>query len=224
MNEIIKNLEGTIEDEILSKSEKKSLKALLAERTLTEDQLNFLRSKVYEIASARATPENFDKILLWIKNANNALLPKSGAKADAYFSPGEACRNVIIQKINAAVAKVQICVFTISDDWITNAIISSHQRGVEVSIITDNDKSLDQGSDINSIAKAGISVRMDATPNHMHHKFMVCDLHSVITGSYNWTLSAARYNHENILVTQDLGIVNSYAREFDDLWKQMKPY
>lgn len=224
MEEIINQLKLSIEDEIFSRSEKKSIKGLIGEHPLDGDQLNFLRSKIYEIANEKATSDNYPFILEWIKNANSALLTKTTEKADAYFSPGDACRNTIINQIMYAINKINICVFTISDDRITSAILDSHRRGKEVRIITDNDKSLDLGSDIARLAKEGVAVKMDATPNHMHHKFMVVDDSVLVTGSYNWTLSAAKYNHENVLLTREGGVVKSFIKEFSQLWSTMDYY
>lgn len=224
MEEIINQLKLSIEDEIFSRSEKKSIKSLISEYPLDGDQLNFLRSKIYEMANEKATPDNYPFILEWIKNANSALLTKTTEKADAYFSPGDACRNSIINQIMYASNKINICVFTISDDRITSAILDSHRRGKDVKIITDNDKSLDLGSDIDRLAKEGIAVKMDATPNHMHHKFMVVDDSVVVTGSYNWTLSAAKYNHENVVLTREGGVVKSFIKEFSQLWSTMDDY
>ncbi|MBK7651722.1 MAG: DUF1669 domain-containing protein [Flammeovirgaceae bacterium] len=167
---------------------------------------------------------NYKFIVEWIKDASNALLSHPTSTSDAYFSPGDTCRNVIIQQIQNAVNQIQICVFTISDDPITEAILTSHKLGKQIRIITDNDKSLDVGSDIERMARQGIEVKMDRTPNHMHHKFMVVDGNAVITGSYNWTRSAALYNHENILLTQDAPVVKSFLKQFDQLWKEMEAY
>ena len=55
---------------------------------------------------------------------------------------------------------------------------------------------LDLGSDIERHVKAGIAVKVDRTEHHMHHKFAVVDGKSVVTGSYNWTKSAAEFNQE----------------------------
>jgi phosphatidylserine/phosphatidylglycerophosphate/cardiolipin synthase-like enzyme len=53
---------------------------------------------------------------------------------------------------------------------------------------------------------------------------MVADHRTLITGSYNWTLSAARYNHENILVTREANVVKSFDQQFDQLWKVMEEF
>lgn len=142
-------------------------------------------------------------------------------QSKAYFSPGDHCLNAIIAQITKAKKSLNICVFTISDDRITQAIKMAHRRGVKVRILTDNEKLLDKGSDIRELALSGISVRIDNTANHMHHKFALLDNQTVLTGSYNWTRSAAMYNHENLLVTNDPQIVNDFSREFDKLWSLM---
>ena len=219
MDELIEQLRQIIQDEVFSKPERKSVRALVAEKTLDEQQLNFLRSKIYDLANEKITATNYKFILEWVKNANSALVTNQSSFSDAYFSPGEACRNVIISQIKSATSHLQICVFTISDDYITDAIIGSHKRGTQIKIITDNDKSLDEGSDIEQIAKLGIAVKMDRTTDHMHHKFMLVDGKALITGSYNWTRSAAKFNHENILLTREVGVVKSFLKEFDQLWK-----
>ncbi len=224
MDEIINQLKQSLEDEVFSKDEKRSLKEIVSRIPLTSDQLTFLRSKVYDFASEKATDSNYRFILEWMKQANNALSPKTRETSDVFFSPGESCRNVIVQQINNSVSQLKICVFTISDDTISNAIITSHKKGIDIKVITDNDKSHDLGSDIEWLAKEGIQVKMDRTSNHMHHKFMVTDKQMAITGSYNWTQSAARYNHENIMLTSEAGIIKSFLSEFDKLWNEMEDY
>ncbi|MCC6834740.1 MAG: DUF1669 domain-containing protein, partial [Cytophagales bacterium] len=160
------------------------------------------------------------------RDATSALMntTPNASGSDAYFSPGDTCRNIIIQQIRQAINQVQICVFTISDDTITSAIIDSHKKGVQVKIITDNDKMLDEGSDVDQLASVGIPVRIDRTANHMHHKFMITDNKALITGSYNWTRSAARFNHENILLTREGPVIKSFSKEFEQLWNTLVTY
>ena len=142
----------------------------------------------------------------------------------AFFSPGDDCLNAIITGIEEAAQSIKICVFTISDDRISDAIVRAHRSGSGIKIISDNDKLYDKGSDIRELAAKGLEVRVDKTRSHMHHKFAIFDDARVLTGSYNWTRSAALYNHENVLVTDNPGIVRDYRREFDKLWDRMTPY
>ena len=155
MEQIIAHLKETIADELLSKPERKALRELVAEQSLDQDQLNFLRSKIYEMANEKVTEANYRFIIEWVRNVNSALSANAVEKSDVFFSPGDSCRDVIIQQISSAITRIKICVFTISDDRISEAIMTSHKRGLDIRIITDNDKSFDMGSDISRLAQAG---------------------------------------------------------------------
>ncbi len=140
-------------------------------------------------------------------------------KSQAYFSPGETCRDAIIAAIKAAGRRIDICVFTISDNEITDAIIEAHKLNKRVRIVTDNDKAHDRGSDIHRLIELGLSVRFDPNKAHMHHKFAIVD-ERIITGSYNWTRSAADYNYENIVISADPDLHAQFEREFEKLWEK----
>lgn len=224
MDELLAYLESSIADEVFSKNEKRTFKTLVREKLLDQNQFNFLRSRIYELANEKINATNYQFIVEWIKTATGALIAPSPETTDAFFSPGEACRKEIIRHIGSATSKLDICVFTISDDLITKSLLEAHQKGVNIKVITDNDKSLDVGSDVEQLARAGLAVKMDTTSNHMHHKFMVADQRTLITGSYNWTLSAAKYNHENILVTREAGVIKTFCHQFEQLWNVMKEF
>ena len=46
------------------------------------------------------------------------------------------------------------------------------------------------------------------------------DRRLLVTGSYNWTRSAARNNLENIAITDDPRLVEPYRDEFERLWER----
>ncbi len=142
----------------------------------------------------------------------------------AYFSPGTECQQAIISAIDNAKSSIKICVFTISDDQITRAILDAHRRNIAIKLLTDNEKLFDQGSDIRELAQARVEIRTDNTRNHMHHKFAIIDHQVLLTGSYNWTRSAALYNHENLIVTNGKELVQDFLVEFDKLWQEMTVY
>lgn len=139
-------------------------------------------------------------------------------RSAAYFSPGDACLEAIIQCFREAERTADVCVFTITDDRIRQSMESAHRRGVRVRVVSDNDKALDEGSDIEALGRAGIACRLDRTEAHMHHKFAVFDGARLLNGSYNWTRSAARYNQENIVATDDPALVRAFGDEFERLW------
>lgn len=135
-----------------------------------------------------------------------------------YFSPGYDCRDAIVKTIENARKSIDVCVFTISDNRIVDALLKKKDDYLKIRIITDNDKRFDRGSDIAFLARSGIDVKIDLTDAHMHHKFAVIDNEIVITGSYNWTRSAYENNHENIIVSDSDKLVKAFSGEFRRLW------
>lgn len=227
IEELAQAFKQTYDDKTLSKSERKALRSLLADANLDQRKRDILRSKVFDIAKTGISGGEAYFTLEWLEDATRLLESPAEAQSSGssvYFSPGDEPLNAIITQIQGTRDLLEICVFTISDDRITNAILDRHRFNTPIRIITDNDKLNDAGSDIRALAESGVEVRVDNTPNHMHHKFAVFDSETVLTGSYNWTRSAATRNEENVLVTQEKGIITQYQREFKALWKRSDPF
>ena len=201
--------------------DKQTLKKLIKSKNPSNHQLNVLRSQFCELAHNDSKDVDTIKTVTWLEEINKCLLPvkdKNETENRCYFSPGDDCENAIVSCIRNARHSVKICVFTISENVITREIISAKKRGVSVTIITDNDKLNDKGSDIRWLADEGVKIRIDESSSHMHHKFCVVDKEILLTGSYNWTKSAADRNQENLLVTEDPKMVKAYLNEFEKLW------
>lgn len=128
------------------------------------------------------------------------------------------CVSRIRGLFRSARESADVCVFTITDDRITEEILAAHRRGVRIRLITDNEKAFDPGSDIETLQQAGLSVRVDRTPYHMHHKFALFDGKRLLTGSYNWTRGAAEQNEENLIVTADSSLISQFSACFEQLW------
>ena len=138
-----------------------------------------------------------------------------------HFGPGAACWQRIVQLLDEARESADICLFTIADDRISEGVLEAHRRDVKVRIITDDAKRFDDGSDISWLSKAEIPVVTDGPLALMHHKFAVIDRRVVLTGSYNWTRSAAKSNFEDLLIIRDAAVVNAYGQRFERLWTDL---
>jgi mitochondrial cardiolipin hydrolase len=217
-------LAKTLEDAMLSKDEKRALQTIFANLQLTDAQRSQIRQVALELASEAMTKSQPQQVLQWFNDVT-ALLSLSAASslsvAEAWFSPFNNCAERIVQLLNAAQQYVDICVFTITDNRLSEAILEAHQRGVSIRVISDNDKAFDRGSDITFLHARGVSVRVDQSEFHMHHKFAVFDRQILLTGSYNWTVGAARDNQENFLLTSDRRLVQAYQGEFERLWQKL---
>jgi len=52
----------------------------------------------------------------------------------------------------------------------------------------------------------------------MHNKVMIIDSEIVVTGSYNWSVSAEERNDENIIIVRSRKIAEEYERKFEEIW------
>jgi phosphatidylserine/phosphatidylglycerophosphate/cardiolipin synthase-like enzyme len=144
-------------------------------------------------------------------------------RLEVLFSPGPDCLEGILSCLRSARRTIDVCVFTITDDRIAEALLDAHDRRVSVRVITDNDKASDRGSDVWKLERRGVPVRVDRTEFHMHHKFAVFDGSLALTGSYNWTRGAARDNEENLVISDAPRFVEAFQGEFERLWRQLDP-
>jgi mitochondrial cardiolipin hydrolase len=227
-DEIDEILMRTLDDLRLSRSERQVLTSLLAEQRDEPDLLAYFRHRAFEMARRQLPGSTSDKVLTWLEEVSKALARAQGpdevpSLAEAHFSPGDRCRRRISALLDQSRRGVDICVFTITDDHISRAILRAHKRGVRVRIISDDDKAQDRGSDVQELERAGLEVRLDRSEAHMHHKFAIFDGSFLVTGSYNWTRSAATSNEENLVVSNDPRLIGSFGQVFDKLWSAFAP-
>ncbi len=219
-------LRDTLFDQRLSRSEKRALREVVDELAPSAQQLANLRRVAFELAGEQlGTSEANRKVLDWLEEVVKVLTAREREEAapvsEAHFSPGDKCLQRIVGLLRAAQHSVDICVFTITDDRISRAIIDCHRRQVAVRVISDDEKAFDRGSDIEQLRQLGVPLRVDRTRHHMHHKFAVFDGRLLLTGSYNWTRSAAEHNYENMIVTDDPRLAGSFTRAFEELWDEL---
>jgi len=120
--------------------------------------------------------------------------------------------------LSTARRSLDICVFSITNSNLAQAIISAKRRGVAVRMITDDDQSEASNSDIKELIEADIDVRDDHSPYNMHDKFCIIDGRVLMNGSFNWTVAAAQHNRENVHICDTPGVVQAFQREFEHLW------
>lgn len=219
--ELVDALKSTLEDYRLSRGEKNALKALFKKSVHSDNDLAFLRSQVFEIARNELISPQSKEILEWLEDVVKLMVsPPETSKlsSHAVFSTQEDCAQYLQGIISSCRKSIDVCVFTITDDRITNALIDAHHRKIKIRIISDDEKAYDAGSDIRKLKNAGIELKTDRDPNHMHHKFAIFDGERLLNGSYNWTRSAATSNEENFVITNDSRLVREFTSHFERLW------
>jgi phosphatidylserine/phosphatidylglycerophosphate/cardiolipin synthase-like enzyme len=217
-------LKQTLDDRRLSRSERSALDQILDHLDPSQQTVAVYRSVAFDLARECLADPQSKAVVEWLEDVLKLLRKQSSSTpqsslAEAHFSPGDDGPRRIAGLLRGARKTVDICVFTITDDRISSAVLDAHRRGCKLRIITDDDKASDLGSDIDRLEAAGVPVRVDRTHYHMHHKFALFDGARLLTGSYNWTRSAAANNEENFIVTDDRRLVEPFAELFEKLWR-----
>ena len=225
--EFLAALEQSLEDFKLSRTEIQSLRVALLELG-PELNRDLIRSKAFELARSRLANADDQALLDWLQGVVRVCATESTpsrpivGSEQAYFSPEDDCPTAIRSLLRRVERSLDLCVFTITDDRLTEALLDIHRRGVALRIITDNEKAMDEGSDVQQLLEVGVPLRVDESPYHMHHKYGIIDRSIVLTGSYNWTRAAARDNQENFIVTSNERLVRGFQVNFNRLWARLR--
>ena len=75
-------------------------------------------------------------------------------------------------------------------------------------------------ADFNRLKQSGVDVLEDGNCYILHHKVIIIDERTVITGSYNFTGSAERDNDENLVIIDDPTLARVYLDEFQRVYAQ----
>ena len=153
------------------------------------------------------------------------------ALKDHLFFPSDASRSRFLAHLRRATRSLDVAIFSLTDDRIRDALIAAHARGVTVRVISDDVTTMNAGSDILDLARAGIQTVIDSEirpsaangrrgGRHMHNKFVLMDRRVLITGSFNFTYAASSKNCENLIITDDSFHVQRYGKEFTRLWAE----
>ena len=138
---------------------------------------------------------------------------------DCYFFPNTANEIYVVNMLRTCKKTLDVAIFTLTNNKICAAIEEAFKRGVKVRVIADDECCKMWGSDVGILAAKGIPCKTDsAIKYHMHHKFAILDNSVVVTGSFNWTGQAVKYNQENILFYENKEIAQRYTDEYNRLW------
>ena len=129
----------------------------------------------------------------------------SGAAVGVCFSPEEDCISLAVDARDRAESQILVNAYALTTgSGIVEALIRAKERGVDVKLIADRTTPCDRGSGIDPLVRAGVPIWIDRGIRLAHAKAMVIDRKVVLTGSMNWTTSAARNS-------EDLNLISSEA-------------
>ena len=128
--------------------------------------------------------------------------------------------DAIISELQSADTSVRIMAFVFTLDEVRDVLLDKAAQGVTVQGIFDSRQATTQYSELPPLYCAGNDMRIDGNPYVLHHKVFIIDDDTVVTGSFNFSASAAESNDENVVIIQDPAIARLYIDEFNRRWAE----
>ena len=146
--------------------------------------------------------------------------------------------NWIEQQLGEARKTIDMALFVFTAQQLANALQGAVNAGLQIRLIADPSfasRSFSEVLDLLGVALPDRNCKVEkdnqpfdrglngvGTPrlahgDKLHHKFAVIDNKTVITGSFNWSPSAAHTNDETLLVIHSPQLAKHFTREMDRL-------
>ncbi len=125
--------------------------------------------------------------------------------------------DLTVAAIEGAERQILVVVYKFDEPELFNALEAAMARGVHVRIIADAEEAGRKRSLVDDSQMLGAVARR-WVDGKLHAKFAVIDDDLVLSGSYNWTKSAAEDNVELFLASEDPEVVKEFADLFESLW------
>lgn len=139
-----------------------------------------------------------------------------GTQISIYFSPKNDTISPLLKEIQSAKTSIHFMAFSFTHDALGEAMRDRFEAGIDVQGVFEGRQVDDRYSEYNTMMDAGLRVVLDENRGAMHHKVLVIDGETVITGSYNFSKNAEIRNNENLLIIKEnREIAEAYLGEFE---------
>jgi phosphatidylserine/phosphatidylglycerophosphate/cardiolipin synthase-like enzyme len=139
---------------------------------------------------------------------------------NVYFSPEDNIERIILERIKKAKKSVHFMAFSFTSEKLGEEMIRLRKKGILVGGIIEKIGSNTSSSEYVKMRLEGIQVLTDKNKYRMHHKVIIIDEETVITGSYNFSKNANEKNDENIIILHNKEIAGLFFKEFLKLIKK----
>ena len=124
--------------------------------------------------------------------------------------------NQLIDAINNAQQTIDMAMYNLTMDSVSDALITAHQRGVVVRLVMESES---MEKDVpQALARAGIPIQGDNREGLMHNKFVVIDGQEVWGGSLNLARGAAYGDFNNLVRLRSQRLAQNYTVNFDEMF------
>lgn len=145
----------------------------------------------------------------------------NGTPVQVIFAPEDKAIDQLIPLIANAQESIRFMAFSFTHAELGAAVRERMEAGVDVQGIFELRGSQTEFSQLRPLYCVNrLAMRQDGNPGTFHHKVIVIDNRTVITGSLNFSNNANNSNDENVLVLTNPAIAANYLQEFERRWTE----
>ncbi|MCL4870722.1 MAG: hypothetical protein KJ063_17315 [Anaerolineae bacterium] len=123
---------------------------------------------------------------------------------------------IIADTIRQAQVSVDMAIYELNSQPITDALISARRRNVPVRVVIDSD--YEDKPSIAQLRQNGITVVTDSRTAFMHNKFTIIDGRYVWTGSMNYMPNDIFCNNNNLVWFDSTQLAANYTAEMNEMF------
>ncbi|MFM7170682.1 MAG: phospholipase D-like domain-containing protein [Cyanobium sp.] len=146
----------------------------------------------------------------------------------------------LVAQLGTVQRRLDMGLFVFSAQELADTLATLAQRGVGIRLLADPgfaSRPFSEVLDVLGVSRAdrdclleadnrvwqrpleGVGIPRLVGGDKLHHKFAVLDGERVISGSFNWSPSAAHQNDETLLLIQSPVLAAHFTREMDRIWR-----
>jgi phosphatidylserine/phosphatidylglycerophosphate/cardiolipin synthase-like enzyme len=142
-----------------------------------------------------------------------------------YFAPRQDLSVVDRQIVRSAKRSIEIAMYSFTDRRIAEDLVDACHRGVVVDLYRDRSQYEEETARASAVPAIlhrchDIHVRVKGSKELMHEKAYVADGLVLREGSANWSVSAARYQDNQLSITRDTAAIEAFRNDFAGLWQR----
>ena len=165
----------------------------------------------------------------WSATQNNPFPLNINISGAICFSPGGQCTQHVVDMIKKAQHSIRVQAFSFTSRPIANALVAAYRRGIDVIVILDKSNPCEarhrpatcgknhriSNTQITKLTQADVPIYIDYVMNIAHNKVIIIDDDITLTGSFNFTYAAEKYNAENIIFIHSKEVAAAYINNFN---------
>jgi phosphatidylserine/phosphatidylglycerophosphate/cardiolipin synthase-like enzyme len=194
---------------------------VLDHETVIFGSANFNRSSLEEhlnnliVFHSKEIADFFEGIYDWLVFGKRPEVQLKTEEGEFFLIPAVDVEEIVLDSLWKAKKYVLLCSYAFTDEDVFATLKFLSSQGVEVYIITDE---WFESSKLRELPLGTFHV-LEVREPLMHHKFLVVDGKTLITGSANFTESGFHKNVEVVFKTSNREYVESFVEEFERIWR-----